>query len=235
MTVGRRCEMREQASHYARGGSDQRVRGSERGGLSVLCRRSIVGVRLRHESPRRAPQRRAQGYSGATGSRGRDRSSARKLSEAWIKGAYRLRLAATLPLQLRFGASIPGAGRGFAGCRCAGPASAVRHTAANFRMGGCDPDRPRHGRRQADLQFASCNRNRTATGPEVLSLLRSLQGPAQLVEAEARAKRVRWLVRGRGSACSLDTPGIDMARPPSRFLSLACARAGSFARGFCAV
>jgi len=187
---------------------------------------------LRHESQRRAPKRRTQGCDGATRSRGRDRSSARKLSEAWINGAYRLRLAVTLPIQLRFGASIPGTGRGLAGCRCARPSPASRHTTANPRMGGCDPDRPRHGRRQADLQFASCNRNRTATGLEVLSPLRSLQGPAQLVEAEARAKRVRWMVRSRGGACSLDATGIDMARSPSRFLSLAGARVGSFARRY---
>jgi len=86
-------------------------------------------------------------------------------------------------------------------------------------MGSRDPDRPRHGRRQADLQYASCNRNRTATGPEVFSPLRSLQRPAQPVETEARAKRVRWMVRGRGGACSRDTARIDMARSPSRFLS----------------
>jgi hypothetical protein len=202
------------------------------GGRQVLCRRLIVGVRLRHESRRRAPKRRTQGCDGATRSRGRDRSSARKLSEAWINGAYRLRLAVTLPIQLRFGASIPGIGRGLAGCRCARPSPASRHTTANPRMGGCDSDRPRHGRRQADLQFASCNRNRKATGLEVFSPLRSLQGPAQLVEAEAGAKRVRWMVRSRGGACSLDAPGIDMARSPSRFLSLAGARAGSFARRY---
>ena len=202
------------------------------GGRPVLCRRLIVGVRLRHESQRRAPKRRTQGCGGATRSGGRDRSSARKLSEAWINGAYRLRLAVTLSVQLRFGASILGIGRGFAGCRCARPAPASRNTAASPRMGGCDPDRPRYGRRQADLQFASCNRNRTATGLAVFSPLRSLQRPAQLVEAEARAKRVRWMVRGRGGACSLDTPGIDMARSPSRFLSLAGARIGSFAHGF---
>lgn len=148
------------------------------GGRQVLCRRLIVGVRLRHESQRRAPKRRKQGCGGATRSRGRDRSSARKLSQAWINGTYRLRLAVTLSIQLRFGASIPGIGRGFAGRRCTRPALASRHTAANPRMGGCDPDRPRHGRRQADLQFASCNRNRTATGLEVFSPLRSLQRPA---------------------------------------------------------
>ena len=203
-----------------------------RGNLQVLCRRSIAGVRLRHDSRRRAPKRRTQGCNGATGSRRRDRSPAWKLSEAWIEGAHRLRVAATLSVQLRFGAPISGAGRGLAGCRCAGPAPASRHKAANVRVGGCDPDRPRHGGRQADLQFASCNRNRTATGLEVFSPLRSLQGPAQLVEAEARAKRVRWMVRSRGGACSLDATGIDMARSPSRFLSLAGARVGSFARRY---
>ena len=202
------------------------------GGRQVLCRRLIVGVRLRHESPRRAPKRRPQGCDGATRSRGRDRSSARELSEAWINGAYRLRLAVALSVQLWFGASIPGIGRGFAGCRCAGPPPASRHAAANPRMGGCDPDRPRYGRRQADLQFTSCNRNRTATGPEVFPPLRALQRPSQLVEVEARAKRVRWMVRGRRGACALHTPGIDMVRSPSQFLSLTGARVGSFAREY---
>jgi hypothetical protein len=192
----------------------------------------IVGVRLRHESQRHAPRRRTQRCGGATRSRGRDRSSARELSEAWINGAYRLRLAVALSVQLWFGASIPGIGRGFAGCRCARPPPTSRHAAANPRMGGCDPDRPRYGRRQADLQFTSCNRNRTATGPEVFSPLRALQRPSQLVEAEARAKRVRRMVRSRGGACSLDAPGIDMARSPSRFLSLDGALVGSFTRRY---